>query len=259
MYCITIAHEKGGVAKTTTTISLGACLAEQEYKVLLIDLDAQANLSLSLGFEAAKIDTAISDIILDRRNIQDAIKNTAVPNLHLIPSNRKFGLAERYLPSISNYEGILKAILTNANLCYDFILLDCPPLLGAVTLNAMTSANLLIIPTQAEYFSIYSLRNLMGLVRQVRNQYNPNLTYRILLTLVDSRIRAHRILSEQLRTAFSTGIFNTVIEIDTKVRESAISGVPITTYSPNSRAANQYRAFTQEILSYVKETTVQQG
>ena len=140
---------------------------------------------------------------------------------------------------------------------YDFILMDCPPFLGAVTLNALMAAHLLVIPTQAEFFSVYALRNLMSLVRRVRAQHNPQLTYRLLLTMVDRRNRTHRDMSDQLRSSFNTGVLQNVIEIDTKLREAPIAGVPIIHYAPKSRSSLQYRSLAQEILEYVKETAQQ--
>jgi chromosome partitioning protein len=129
--------------------------------------------------------------------------------------------------------------------------------LGAVVINALTAANLLIIPTQAEYFSIYALRNMMALIRRVRSQLNPRLTYRLLLTLFDRRNRIHRTLSEQLHTSFGNGVLQTVIQVDTKLRESTVVGTPITVHSPKSRSAEQYRALAQEIIQYVEEAASQ--
>jgi chromosome partitioning protein len=121
----------------------------------------------------------------------------------------------------------------------------------------LVAADLLLVPTQAEYFSIYSLKKLMAIVRHIRSQYNPRLTYRLLLTMYDRRNRIHRTLCEQLRSSFSTGVLETVINTDTKLRESPIAGLPITNHAPKSRAALEYRALSQEILRYVKETTLQ--
>ncbi len=135
--------------------------------------------------------------------------------------------------------------------------MDCPPFLGAVTLNALTAADLLLVPTQAEFFSIYALRNLMNLVRRIRTQYNPRLTYRLLLTMFDRRNRIHRTMAEQLRASFTSGVMQTTIDTDTKLRESPIAGVPIIQHAPKSRSAQQYRALAQEIIEYVKETTIQ--
>jgi len=256
-YKIAIANEKGGVAKTTTTVSLGAVLVELGYKVLLIDLDPQANLSLALGLEPNKVQRGSSSLLIEQALIGNLIKPTSIANLDIIPGSSEMGMAERFLPGRQDYEFILKKAFTQLEPGYNFILMDCPPFLGAVTLNALTSIDLLLIPTQAEFFSIYALRNLMALVRRIRTQYNANLKYRLLLTMVDRRNKTHRIMSEQLRTTFNNGVMQTTIEIDTKLRESPIAGVPIIQHAPKSRAALQYRALAQEILEYVKETNAQ--
>jgi chromosome partitioning protein len=256
-YKIAIANEKGGVAKTTTTVSLGAVLAEQGYKVLLIDLDPQANLSLALGMEPNKVQRSSASILIEQAPLANAIRETSIPGLDMAPANSEMGMAERFLPGREGYEYVLKKAFVNLSPTYDFALIDCPPFLGSVTLNALCAIDLLIIPTQAEFFSIYALRNLMALVRRVRAQYNPALKYRLLLTMVDRRNKTHRIMSDQLRTTFTTGVMQTVIETDTKLRESPIVGLPIIQHAPKSRGSIQYRALAQEIIEYVKETAVQ--
>jgi chromosome partitioning protein len=258
-YKIAIANEKGGVAKTTTTISLGAALVENGNKVLLIDLDAQANLSLALGIEPSKISKTIANVLLESAPINSCIHQTNVAGLDIIPSNSEMGMAERFLPIKLDFEETIRKVFQSGNPLYDyqFVLMDCPPFIGAVTTNALVASDLLLVPTQAEYFSIYSLRNLMGIIRRIRSQYNPHLTYRLLLTMFDRRNRTHRTLCEQLRTSFNSGVFETVINIDTKLRESPIVGQPITNHAPKSRAALEYRALSQELLEYVKETTLQ--
>lgn len=256
-YKIGIANEKGGVAKTTTTVSLGAVLVETGMKVLLIDLDPQANLSLALGMEPNKVQRSSASTLIELAPLSSVIRETSIPGLDMAPANNEMGMAERFLPSRQGYEFILKKALSQLSTPYDFVLIDCPPFLGSVTLNALVAIDLLVIPTQAEFFSIYALRNLMALVRRVRSQYNPNLKYRLLLTMVDRRNKTHRVMSEQLRTTFTTGVMQTVIETDTKLRESPIAGVPIIQHAPKSRGSLQYRALGQEILEYVKETTVQ--
>ena len=256
-YIISFANEKGGVAKTTSCISLGAALVEAGLEVLLIDLDAQANLSLGLGVESTKTQPSIVNVLLESSPAASAIMHTAIPKLDVIPSNSEMALAERFLPVRQGYEMTLSKILRESGWDYDYILLDCPPFLGATTYNALMSSDLLLMPTQAEFFSINALRSMMALVRKIRSQGNPRLTYRLLLTMFDRRNRIHRTLSEQLRATFSSGVMETVIEIDTKLRESAIAGMPIIFHSPKSRSALQYRALSQEILAYVKETTAQ--
>jgi len=256
-YTITITNEKGGVAKTTTTLSLGAALVESGKKVLLIDLDAQANLTLALGFDPLKVEKNAVNLFKGAP-LETLIVETAVPGLSLLPANHDISYAERFLPTKPGYEFLLKNSIINAEgLDDDYILIDCPPFLGAIVLNAFTAANLLLIPTQAEYFSIYALKNMMGLIRRVRAQTNPELSYRLLLTMYDGRNRIHRTLSEQLRSSFSEGVLQTIVMVDTKLRESSIAGLPIIFHSPNSRSSHQYRQLAQEIMQYVEETTAQ--
>lgn len=257
-YTIAVSNEKGGVAKTTSTLSLGAALAELDHRVLLVDLDPQANLSLALGLETGEAELTTASVLIENASIKSAIRRTDVPNLDLVPSNSRIENAEQYLPMRSNYLTSLRNALLTAALTYDFILLDCPPALGAITLNALSAADLLIIPTQAEYFSAYALRNMMGSIRRIRQESNPNLAYRILVTLLDRRNRTHRNIFEQLQTTFGHGVFTSVIEIDTKLRESPIAGVPITQYRPTSRGSQQYRILAQELTEYVKEEASRQ-
>ncbi|MGD0611661.1 MAG: ParA family protein [Anaerolineales bacterium] len=254
-YVIAISNEKGGVAKTTTALSLGAALAEAGQKVLLIDLDPQANLTLALGIEPGKVEHTSSEVLLDAAPLLESCLHTNYDNLDLIPANTTLEQAEQTLPVYLNYTNRLHTAFDQVNaLPYQIILIDCPPSLGAITLNALSAANLLIIPTQAEYFSAYALRDMMSIIRQVRNEDNPNLAYRILVTLLDQRNRAHRDIHEQLERTFGVGLFRTIIEIDTKLRESPILGLPITRYKPNSRGAVQYRSLAEELILYVKQT-----
>ncbi|MDL1909882.1 ParA family protein [Chloroflexi bacterium CFX6] len=252
-YIIAMSNEKGGVAKTTSTLSLGAALAELNYRVLLVDLDPQANLSLALGLEAEEASVSSANVLIENAGIKTAIRKSEVPNLDIVPSSFRIENAEQFLPMRTHYLTTLRDALEADSLPYDYILLDCPPALGAITLNALAAADLLIIPTQAEYFSAYALRNMMGTIRRIRQDVNPGLAYRILVTLLDRRNRTHRNIFEQLQATFGQGVFTTVIEIDTKLRESPIAGVPITFYKPNSRGSQQYRVLAQELIEYAKE------
>jgi chromosome partitioning protein len=258
-FTIAMSNEKGGVAKTTSTLSLGAALAELDHRVLLVDLDPQANLSLALGLESGAIGVTSADVLIENVAIKNAIHKTESKNLDLVPSNMRIETAEQFLPMRSHYMLALRNALQATALPYEYILLDCPPALGSITLNALSSADLLIIPTQAEYFSAYALRNMMGTIRRVRQESNPNLAYRILVTLLDRRNRTHRNIFEQLQTTFGQGVFTTVIEIDTKLRESPIAGIPITQYKPTSRGSQQYRVLAQELMEYAKEEANRQA
>lgn len=256
-YKIAIVNEKGGVAKTTTAVSTAAVLADKGYQVLQLDLDPQSNLSLANGIEMTKGMRSAASILVEGLPIAQAVFPTPTDHLFIIPGSGEMALAERFLPGRNSYEYILKHALDALPPDYEFIVMDCPPFLGAVTLNALVAADLLLIPTQAEFFSIYALRNLMNLVRRVRAQYNSGLTYRLLLTMFDRRNRIHRTMADQLRSSFTTGVMQTVIDTDTKLRESPVAGTPIIYHAPKSRSAQQYRALGQEIVDYVKETTYQ--
>lgn len=256
---IAISNEKGGVAKTTTTLSLGAALVELGNHVLLIDLDAQANLTLALGFEPGENENTSSNLMLDNAPLLDVCKKTDVEKLDLVPSSSRIEISEQFLPVRTGYTTILHKAIHAANLPYDYIILDCPPALGAITKNALAASDLLLIPTQAEYFSAYALRNMMSLIRAIREQDNPNLAYRILVTMLDRRNRTHRNIHEQLRATFGEGVFNTVIEMDTKLRESPIAGLPITHYKSGARGSTQYRVLAQELIEYAKETENRQA
>ena len=255
MQIIAIANEKGGVAKTTTVISLGGALVKAGYSVLLVDLDTQANLSLGLGVIPAQVRKSIADVLLNSASLLSVSRETSIEGLDIIPSNADMGLAERFLPVRSNYEQILKAAIRNSPglSTYHYMLLDCPPSLGGVTQNALNAADFVIAPTQPEYFSAYGLRSLMASIRKIRGQSNPNLAYYVLITMMDRRNRIHRTLCEQLSTTFREGLLKTIIEVDTKVRESTVAGLPITHYSPKSRSAVQYTALAQELTENVRE------
>lgn len=251
-YIISIANEKGGVAKTTSTLSLGGALSEMGKKVMLVDLDPQANLTLSLGVEPDQNVKSLVNLILDKKPVDDALLPTQVSNLTLFPSNSDIRMAERLLPMQSEYHLLLKKLLQPLESNYDFILLDCPPFLGAITLNALMASDLLVLPTQAEYYSVFALKNMMAMVRQVRSLGNSDLRYRLLLTMFDKRNGIHRSLAEHLRASFNTGVLDTVIEIDTRLRESPLTGLPIVYHAAKSRGALQYRFLAQEILNYAK-------
>lgn len=252
-YVIAISNEKGGVAKTTTTYSLGASLAEIGKKILLIDLDPQGNLSLANGIEPGKVANTSTDVIMAGLSVKEALYKTSTPGMEIVPSSPALIDAEQHLPVRSNYAFGLNNALRKETFDYDYVLLDCPPSMGAITYNALTAAELLIVPTQAEYFSAYALRDMMTLIRRVRRDTNPRLAYRILITLLDQRNRTHKVIREQLEQTFGSGLFQTVIEIDTRLRESPIVGLPITQYRPNSRGSQQYRVLAQELIDYVQQ------
>lgn len=257
-YVVAIANQKGGVAKTTTTVSLGGALVKMGRDVLCIDLDPQGDLTLALGVNPVHIRHSLLDPLLDSSPLTSVSIESSLPGLDLVPSNREMDLAEPALSLRPNYTRLLRQqVTTNGALPYDFILIDCPPSLGALTTNALAAANLLIIPTQAEYFSIYALRNVLNAVKRIKGRENPALSYRLLITMRDRRNRIHRQLGEQLQQNFQGRIFTTIIETDTRLRESAIAGLPISHYASLSRAALQYQSLAQELCEYVSQIAAQ--
>jgi chromosome partitioning protein len=252
-HVIAIANEKGGVGKTTTALSLGAALVEGHQEILLVDLDPQANLTLSLGVNPSSVRRSVADVLLGNYSPVGVSRETGLPGLDLIPASQELILAERFLGVRDRYEHLLRQALMAAS-NYDVILLDCPPSLGPITRSALTAANLLIIPTQCEYFSAHALRDMLELVRSIRQRTNPRLRYRVLLTMIDRRNRIHRSLETQVRQAFSQAVFQTSIEVDTRLRESPVFAQPITVYAPASRGAQHYRELAQEMRQYVQES-----
>lgn len=260
---IAIANQKGGVAKTTTAASLCGALVTHNRDVLAIDLDTQANLTLALGKDPARVRGSITDVLFNSASLLSVSRETNIGGLDLVPSNAGMDLAERFLPVREDYEYILRRAVESElrslgkaagkprppNIQYDYVIMDCPPFIGAVTLNAIVAADLLIIPTQPEYFSAHALRTMTGIIRQIRHQHNPTLAYRILITMYDRRNRIHREVQEQIRAAFGSGVFETTISIDTKLRESAIQGLPISHHRSGSRSALQYDALAQELIA----------
>jgi chromosome partitioning protein len=252
-YVIAVANEKGGVAKTTTALSLGAAMVELRRKALVVDLDPQANLTLSLGIKPAELNGTVSDLLMGSGDLADITHETQLPGLDLAPASKSLMLAERFLGVRDDHEFLLKKALAKV-VEYDVVLLDCPPALGSLTRLALTAADLLIIPTQCEYFSAHALQDVLELIGDVRATSNRRLRYRLLLTMVDRRNRIHRSLYEQVRAAFGKAVFDSIIEVDTRLRESPIFAQPITVYAPSSRGAEQYRLLAKELESYAQET-----
>lgn len=257
-YIVALANQKGGVAKTTTAASLGGALNKFGKEVLLVDMDAQADLTLAFGYDPKSVRHSIADVLFNSANLVSITRETAVPGLDILPANADLQLADRFLSLRQHYEYILRETLSGTRLIYDFILLDCPPAMSAVTLNGLYAANLLIVPTQPEFFSAHALRNIIAAARRASSNGNPRLVYRILVTMLDRRNRIHKELSEQLRHSFGDNIMESIIEVDTRLRESCIHGLPITHFAPKTRSAQQYQALAEEIIQYAQETQSQQ-
>lgn len=257
-YVIAVCHQKGGVAKTTTALSLGAALVEQQIETLLIDLDPQANLTAGLGLNPAEVRRSTADVLLGAETLLRVSRETKVPGLDLVPSNPDMVSVSKHLYLREPYEYVLRQALRLPELeHYEAVVIDCPPSLGPVTLNALTAADLVIIPTQCEYFSMQALDSPFRLIELVRGKTNPQLSYRLLVTMFDGRGSLHTRLLARLREFFPEILLDTVIGFDSKVRESQMMGAPIMLYAPHSRAALQYRQLAQELLTYVRRPILQ--
>ncbi len=250
---IAVGSQKGGVSKTTTTLSLGACLAQRNgqpgHTVLLVDLDPQANLTMALGVNPANLRRMIGDVLLEQSSLVAVSRESAVPQLDLVPANQGLLVLDKILFGRPGYEYRLRRQLGDAIARhYDVVLFDCPPAFGTLTMNALTAADLLLIPVPCDYFSARSLQQFLELVDLVRNNTNPALRYRILITMFDKRNRISHIIHDQIRRKYGNAVLNTFISIDTKLRESPVIGQPITQYAPNSRSAHEYYALASELM-----------
>ena len=251
-YVIAICHQKGGVAKTTTALNLGACFVERGAETLMIDLDPQANLTASIGMESTGMQHSIAESLLGEADLAKVRLETSLPGLDIVPSNASMLTLGRQLLQLPDYEYRLRDVLSGAAIAdHQIVLLDCPPSVSSLTFNALTAADLLVIPTQCEYFSIQALTDMFELVNVVRDRTNPALAYRLLVTMFDGRGNFHARMLGQLRTYFNTGLLQTIIGFDTKLREAQLAGLPVTVHAPQSRGAQQYRQLAEELIVHV--------
>jgi chromosome partitioning protein len=251
---IAIGSQKGGVAKTTTTMSLGACLAQTitgatRRDVLLIDLDPQANLTMSAGIDPRSVRRMIGDALLEQSSLLAVSRESPVTNLDVVPASQGLLVLDKALFGRPGFEYRLKRQLAGAIANqYAYVLFDCPPSFGTLTMNALTAADLLLVPVTCEYFAARSLTQFLELVSLVKRNTNPQLRYRIVLTMFDKRNRVSNVIRDQIRGKFGPLVFETIISIDTKLRESPAMGLPITLYAPHSRAAEEYQALAMELM-----------
>jgi chromosome partitioning protein len=250
-YIISVCHQKGGVGKTTTVSSLGASLAELNYQVLLVDLDPSANLTTGLGLSQNNNANSAADILIGNESLQNISQKTSLTGLNLIPSNSDMITAARFLYIRKNYEYILKDLFKREGHPFDIILIDCPPMIGSLTVCALTAAHLAIIPLQCEYYPLQALYYVIKTIKTIRERSNPLLIYQLLITMYDKRGKFHARLLEQIKEHFSDSMFNTIIGFDSKLRESQYFEVPILTHAKNTRAARQYRQLAKELLNIV--------
>ena len=245
---ISVANQKGGVGKTTTTVNLGTILAKRGKKVLLIDADPQGNATSGLGVEK-DVEKSVYDILVNDTEIEEVYQDTMIKNLKVCPSNINLAGAEVELVSMMSREQRLKEKLIKVKDEFDFILIDCPPSLGLVTLNAFTASDSVLIPVQCEYFALEGLGQLLNTINLVKKHLNKSLCIEgALLTMYDIRTNLSNQVVKEVKKYFENKVYKTVIPRNVKLSEAPSYGMPITLYDPKSKGAKSYDKFTKEFL-----------
>jgi chromosome partitioning protein len=253
---IAIANQKGGVGKTTTAINLSSLLAAAEKRTLLIDIDPQANSSSGLSINNHT--PSIYELLIGTVPVNEVVMNSYMPFLDIIPSNINLVGAEIEMVEIENRELLLREALKPLNSNYDFVLIDCPPSLGLLTLNALTSANSVLIPVQCEYFALEGLGQLLNTINIVKQHFNKNLTIEgVLLTMFDTRLRLSHQVAEEVKKYFGDKVFNTIIHRNVRISEAPSYGKPIILYDAISSGAQNYMALTAEVIKRNSGETLQ--
>lgn len=257
---IAIANQKGGVGKTTTAINLAASLAVLDQKTLLIDADPQANATSGTGFDPKNIKTSIYECIIEDVDPKNIILNTSTPNLDMIPAHIDLVGAELELINLPNREKMMRKVISKLKDKYDFILIDCSPSLGLITVNALTAADSVIIPVQCEYFALEGLGKLLNTIKIVQTRLNPDLSIEgILLTMFDMRLRLSNQVVEEVRTHFQQMVFDTIISRNTKLGEAPSFGETIISHDVQSRGAINYLSLAREIMQKNELTKIKQA
>lgn len=246
---IALANQKGGVGKTTTSMNLAASLATLEKRVLLIDADSQANASSGLGVDLSKVDCSIYECLINGNDVHKAIYTTDIDRLDIVPSNINIVGAEVEMLNFDKREFVMKNLLRPLDKEYDYILIDCSPSLGLITVNALTAANSVIIPVQCEYFALEGISKLLNTIKIVKKKLNPELEIEgFLLTMYDSRLRLANQIYDEVKRHFQELVFKTVIQRNVKLSEAPSHGLPAILYDADSTGAKNHLALAKEVI-----------
>ena len=247
---IAIANQKGGVGKTTTAINLSACLAEAKKKILTIDLDPQGNTTSGLGVDKNETDNTVYELMLGECTVKECIKKTQIEELYLIASDVNLAGAEIELLGINDKEYILKNAVDYVKDDYDFIIIDCPPSLNMLTVNAMTTADTVLVPIQCEYYALEGLSQLIHTIDLVQQRLNPNLQLEgVVFTMYDARTNLSLQVVENVKNNLNTTIYKTIIPRNIRLAEAPSHGLPINLYDSKSAGAESYRLLAQEVMN----------
>lgn len=246
---IAIANQKGGVGKTTTAINLSSCLAEAGKKVLAIDLDPQGNMTSGLGVDKEELENTVYELMLDECTIQESMSDTVVEGLSIIPSNVNLAGAEIELLDVNEKEYILKNAVAQIRDNYDFIIIDCPPSLNMLTINAMTTADTVLVPIQCEYYALEGLSQLIYTIDLVQKRLNPELLIEgVVFTMYDVRTKLSNQVVDNVKSNLEVKIYETLIPRNIRLAEAPSHGLPINLYDKRSAGAESYRLLAKEVM-----------
>ena len=248
---LAIANQKGGVAKTTTAVNLGACLSNSGKKILIVDIDPQGNATSGLGIERLELSNCIYDVLVNNLPLTKVIQSTEIKNLDLLPATIQLAGAEIELVSSMSREKKLKKAFKSVLNVYDYILIDCPPSLGLLTLNALTASDGVLIPIQCEYYALEGLGQLVNTIQLVQKHLNKNLKIEgVLLTMFDARTNLSIQVVDEVKKHFKNKVYSTIIPRNVRLSEAPSHGKPIIQYDPKSKGAQVYEDFAKEVMNH---------
>ena len=247
---LAIVNKKGGVGKSTTAVNLSACLAELGKSVILFDVDPQGNASSGVGIDKSKLEKSIYDVLIEEVPVKDVILETEMDKFSILPANIELAGAEIELVSMISRESRLKKVVAEIDQLYDYILFDCPPSLGLLTLNALTAADGILVPIQCEYYALEGLGQLINTVELVKKNLNTNLVIEgVLLTMYDARTNLSQQVIDEVRKYFDNNVYKSIIPRNVRLSEAPSFGQAITLYDSSSKGAIAYRALAKEVIS----------